>query len=143
MLVHIGGKYVCSGCSGVNFYAGIQKATRGGDEFIGYKMARYAHKNRVDGFCFPFNFYDYKRPPRYRHEKWSRVMLILQALESMRNQSIFFKKIWNTKIIQCVERGEHEAVQPMKYSPYYHLKLFHALDGKRVDYGQLYAQLKG
>lgn len=127
-----GEKFACFGCFGVNPYAGLQKTSRGGWEFIMYKMRRYAEKNRVGDLKFPFTFYDYPRPARYDADKWSKVMMILQALESMRNQALFYEKTFDPKIIQAVERGIHEAVQPPHFTPYYHLMNFHPFDGKPI-----------
>lgn len=127
-----GEKFACFGCFGINMYAGIQETTRGGWEFIMYKMHRFAEKNRMGDLKFPFTFYDCKRPARYNEYKWSKNLMILQALESMRNQCIFWERTFDPKIIQAVERGEHEAVQPPRYTPYYHLINFHPFDGKAI-----------
>ena len=123
--------FACFRCFGVNLYAGIQATTRGGSEFIAYKMQRLAAKNRVEDLKFPFNFYQYERPYRYNQDRWSRALLILQALESMRNQSIFYEKVYDVKIIKSVERGEHKAVQS-PYTPYFHLINFYSFDGKPI-----------
>ena len=127
-----GEKFACFGCFGVNLYAGLQKTTRSGDEFITYKMYRFVEKNRVGDLKFPFTFYDYPRPTRYNSDKWSKNLMILQALESMRNQCIFWGRIFDPKIIQAVERGLHEAVKPPAFTPYYHLNHFHSFDGKAI-----------
>ena len=128
-----GEKFDCFGCFGVNLYAGIQETSRGGWEFIMYKMHRFAKKNRMGELKFPFNYYGHHpRSARYNSDKWSKNLMILQALESMRNQALFYEKTFDPKIIQAVERGEHPAVQPPHFTSYYHLMNFHPFDGKLI-----------
>jgi len=129
-LIFNGKQFLCFQCAGVNPYEGIQTTTRGGYNFIAYKMARFAAKNGVEGFHFPFNFYDYERPKRRRCEKWNRAIKILQALESMRNQSIFFGKVWDTAVIKSVENGTNEYLQ---CSVYELREYFYPFDGKEIN----------
>ncbi len=124
-LIFANGAFTCFKCAGINPYAGIQKTTRGGYEFIGYKMQRYAKKNGVTGFCFPFDYRDYERPKRYRWERWHAVMKVLQELESMRNQSIFFEKIWSAETIRSIEKGTNEY---MRLPVSLHLEYFYPYD---------------
>ena len=130
-LVQNGGIFACFGCAGVNPYRGIQTTTRGGDQFIAYKMQRLAQKCGIENFRFPFLFWEYERPKYRKSERWCKVLLILQALESMRNQSIFFGKIWNVDVIKSVETGKNEY---LRLPAIYHLKYFYPYDGKpQVD----------
>lgn len=129
-LVFDGKAFVCVKCAGINPYRGIQTMTRGGYKFIGYKMARYAEKHGVEGFHFPFDYHDYERPKRRRREHWNKTMKVLQALESMRNQAIFFKKIWDAKTIQSVESG----MNPYLELPILNLLLYmYPFDGKPIN----------
>lgn len=129
-LVWNGKMFLCFKCAGINPYEGIQKSTRGGDEFLLYKMERYAHKRGVEGFHFPFWYGDYERPKRYNQAKWETTMKVLQALEGMRCLSIFFGKIWDAKTIQSVENGTN----PHLSRPILHLALYwYPYDGIPVD----------
>jgi len=139
ILAYNGEKFTCFKCARINPYAGIQTTTRGGDVFISYKMARYAKRHGVKDFRIPFKYHEYERPPRYKYEKWDKTMRVLQALESMRNQSIFFEKIWNVKTIRSVERGEDEALQ---LGVFYHLTYFHPFGGESVDTDTLWDRIR-
>ena len=138
-----GALFACFKCANINVYAGIQTTTRGGYDFLSYKMLRFAKKNRVEGFKFPFDYRDYDRPPRRNRKQWDRAMLILQALESMRCQCIFFEKIWDAKTIQSVERGEHELLElPVML----HVMYWYSFDDKPIDTTKLpckYTDTKG
>lgn len=131
--------FCCRRCSGIKAYRGIQNTTRGGCEFITYKMNRLAAKHGIV-IKYPFNYAEYDRPPRKRREPWEKTMVILQALESMRNQSIFFGKVWDTAIIKSVENGTNEY---LRFPAFFHLKYFYPFDGKEIDRGKLNEVIRG
>jgi hypothetical protein len=81
--------FCCMECFPVNVYRGIQQTTRGGSDFITYKMERYAAKHGITIKAYPFIYLEYERPKRKWVENWHKHILILQALESMRGQAIF------------------------------------------------------
>lgn len=129
-LIWNGNAFVCFKCAGVNPYEGIQKTTRGGDEFLLYKMVRYAHKHGVEGFHFPFWYGDYERPKYRNRARWDMTMKVLQALEGMRCLSIFFGKIWDAETIRSVENGTN----PHLNRPILHLALYwYPYDGIPID----------
>lgn len=97
----------CRNCCPENSYRGIQNTTQGGDAFIAYKMERFAEKVGIGAFEYPFDYLQHPCPKQKHHSKWDRNLSILQAMENMRSQSIFFKKIWNTKTIRSVENGKN------------------------------------
>ena len=114
---------------------GIQYTTRGGYQFIEYKMDRFAQKHGIENINWPFWYLEYVKPKRHRWERWERTLKILQALESMRNQSIFFGKIWNSATIRDVERGTNEYLQRLLME----LMLYwYPFDGVPVDMSKLY-----
>lgn len=130
MLVWNGKAFICFKCAGINPYEGIQKTTRGGYDFLLYKMQRYAYKHGVEGFHFPFWYGDYERPKHRNRAHWDRTMKVLQALEGMRCLSIFFGKIWGAKTIQSVENGTN----PQLNRPILHLALYwYPYDGIPID----------
>ena len=129
-LIFNGTIFTCFSCAGVNPYAGIQQSTRGGETFITYKMYRYARTHKIEGFHFPFSFYDYPRPKRRNPQKWHDAIKILQALENMRNQSIFFSRVWNVKTIRSVERGTNAY---LTLPVLYHLEYFYPYDENLIE----------
>jgi hypothetical protein len=129
-LAYNGRIFACFKCIGVNPYEGIQKTTRGGDDFIAYKMERYAQKRGVESFHYPFYYWDYERPKRRNVKQWDTTMLILQALESMRNQSIFLGKIWSAATIRSVEKGTNPYLQ---LPAIHHAKYWCPFDGKPLN----------
>jgi len=133
-----GAKFACFRCVGVNPYSGIQTTTRGGDEFIAYKMQRFAEKHRIENFRFPFDYCEYPRPYRRKAEKWHNAIKILQALESMRFQSIVFGKVWDAATIKSVENGTNPY---LSYSVNLLCKYCYPFDGKAVNVGELYEKL--
>ncbi|HCG36162.1 MAG TPA: hypothetical protein DER23_07450 [Clostridiales bacterium] len=134
----------CIKCSGINAYEGIQHTTRGGYDFIMYKMERFAAKHGIkvetkDEFQkgllqYPFDYRDYNRPYRRKREPWEKALKILQALESMRTQSIFFGKIWDAETIRSVETGKNKYLE---YPLPLLLKYLYPFDGKQVDTSKL------
>lgn len=98
----------CSECCSLNFYRGIQNTTKGGDAYIAYKMQRFAQRCGIGKFEYPFDFRKYPRPKGKHKIKWEKNLAIMQSLENMRSQSIFFNKVWDSKTIQSVEQGKNK-----------------------------------
>ena len=100
--------YKCHHCCALKPYYGIQNTTKGGYEYLGYKICRFANKCGISKVKFPFNYYDYPKPKGKHQDKWNRNLKILQALENMRMQSILYNKIWKSKTIKSVEQGKNK-----------------------------------
>jgi len=100
--------FKCVNCCTVKPYRGIQNTTKGGDEYLGYKMERFAIKVGIGSFDYPFDYLQHFCPKGKHKDKWNKNLSIMQALENMRTQSIFFNKIWNQKTIQSVESGKNK-----------------------------------
>ncbi len=98
----------CSNCCSVNPYKGIQNTTKGGEAYLEYKMERFAMRCGIGEFEYPFDFRKHPRPKGKHKEKWNTNLAIMQSLENMRSQSIFFQKIWNSKTIQSVEQRKNK-----------------------------------
>lgn len=98
----------CSECCSINLYKGIQNTTKGGEAYLEYKMNRFAMRCGIGEFEYPFDFHKYPRPKGKHKENWNTNLAIMQCLENMRSQSIFFQKIWNSKTIQSVERKKNK-----------------------------------
>lgn len=93
---------ICRTCIPINVYKGMQHTTKGGCDYITYIMGRFAQKNGIDFKRHPFHYYEYDKP-KYKHwDKWRDSLTIMQALANMRFQTIFMKKIWDTKTIDSV-----------------------------------------
>ena len=101
------GLFSCSKCSSAKQYRGIQNTTKGGDDFIAYKMLRFSMKVGIGQFNFPFDYAEHPKPKGKHSDKWNKNLAIMQCLENMRFQSIFNKKIWDLKVIQSVEQGKN------------------------------------
>ena len=104
------GCFCCPKCCSKNFYKGIQNTTKGGYEYISYKMERFAEKSGIGRFEYPFNYEQHPKPKNKHRDKWERNLAIMQALENMRSQSIFFDRIWDSKTIQKVEQGKNKCL---------------------------------
>lgn len=105
-LYDLNGRLYCRSCipSNRSPYAGLTHVTKGGRLDINYRMHRLAKKYDID-IKMPFYYYDYPKPKGCSHYKWEFVMRQLQALENMRNQSIFCKKKWKTRTIRSILDG--------------------------------------
>ncbi len=101
------GFYRCIHCCSVNPYKGIKNTTKGGDDYIAYKMQRFAVKCGIGQFDFPFDYSKHPKPKGKHLDRWEKNLAIMQCLENMRTQSIFYKKIWKLKVIQSVEQGKN------------------------------------
>ena len=102
--------FKCVKCCSIKPYNGIQNTTKGGYEYISYKMERFAEKSGIGRFEYPFDYEQHPKPKNKHRDKWERNLAIMQALENMRSQSIFFDRIWNSKTIQKVEQGKNKCL---------------------------------
>lgn len=105
------GGFRCFKCCSVSPYKGIQNTTKGGDDYIAYKMQRFAIKNGIGQFDFPFDYAKHPKPKGKHSDHWKKNLAIMQGLENMRTQSIFFNKIWKQKVIQSVEQGKNKLLE--------------------------------
>jgi hypothetical protein len=105
--LYIEGKRLkCRNCSSMNKYWGIQNSTKGGFIDITYRMLRVAEKQDIK-LKFPFDYTDFLLDKRERKKDFRKTIRVLQALENMRVQTIFFKTTYPTKIIRLVLDDEH------------------------------------
>lgn len=105
------GGFRCFRCCSVSPYKGIQNTTKGGDDYIAYKMQRFAIKSGIGHFDFPFDYAKHPKPKGKHSDRWKKNLAIMQGLENMRTQSIFFNKIWKQKVIQSVEQGRNKLLE--------------------------------
>lgn len=103
--------FKCADCIGLNLYRGIQNGTKGGYSELRYRMERYAAKNGITIKSYPFNFAEYNDDPRSEKPRFQRALKILQALENMRGQNIFFKTTYKPGEIKAVLTGKHPNLQ--------------------------------
>lgn len=101
-LYFINGLAKCRECIPQNVYRGIQHTTIGGTDYISYKMHRYAKKNGINIKKFPFMYYEYEKPKFISGDRWCDKLIVMQALENMRFQTIFCKRIWSKRTIDSV-----------------------------------------
>lgn len=97
-------------CSGVNPYYGMQNNTKGGYDEIAYRMRKYADKVGIQ-FSFPFNYLDFVLDARTHKKKFRDSVKVLQALENMRFQALFYKTRYSSKLLSQVIKGEHPILQ--------------------------------
>lgn len=100
--------FKCVQCTSANPYEGIQNTTRGGCDYLEYKMERFSIIYGIGQFEYPFDYKQHQKPKWKHRDKWNKNLAIMQALENMRQQSIFFNKIWNTKTIKNVISGKNK-----------------------------------
>lgn len=103
-----GNLFRCSDCCFVNPYKGIQNTTKGGYDYIAYKMQRFAIKCGIGRFDFPFDYSKHPKPKGKHKDKWEKNLAIMQCLENMRFQSIIYNKMWNPITIRSVEQGKNK-----------------------------------
>ena len=103
--------FKCADCIGLNLYRAIQNGTKGGYLELHYRMDRYAAKHGIAINKWPFSFFDYVDDPRFGKADFKRALKILQALENMRGQNIFFKTIYKPETIKSVLTGKHPNLQ--------------------------------
>lgn len=95
----------CRQCSGIR-YKGIQDTTKGGYDEIAYRMKRYARKHDID-FDFPFTYLAFANDKRCNKQKFRHCLVVLQALENMRFQTLFYKTRYTSKLLNQVISGKH------------------------------------
>lgn len=98
--------FICDKCAGINLYKPIQNGTKGGYIELSYRMERYAAKRDIS-FDYPFDYAQFADDPRSDDAAFRQSLLILQALENMRSQNIFFKTVYSQKTIKAVLTGKH------------------------------------
>lgn len=99
-------QFACDKCAGINLYKPIQNGTKGGYLEISYRMERYAAKKNIR-FEYPFDYIQFTSDPRINSVAFQQSLLVLQALENMRSQNIFFNTVYNPKTIKAVLTGNH------------------------------------
>ena len=97
----------CATCGKINQYADIQNSTKGGEREIRYRMMRFAAASGIVISEWPFNYKNYVNDKRIKTTAFRRKLAILQALENMRGQNIFFKTTYKPETIRAVLRGNH------------------------------------
>lgn len=102
--------FKCAWCGKINLYAGIQNGTRGGERELEYRMMRFAAANDITILKWPFHYLNYIKDKRINRPSFRKKLAILQALENMRFQNIFFEKVYPQKVIRSVLKGEHPAL---------------------------------
>lgn len=96
----------CRKCAGINPYYPIQFTTKGGYAELEYRMRNLAAKHDIT-FTLPFDYQAFLFDQRLQKESFQEVIRILQALENMRAQSIFFNKTYPARHIKAVLMGRH------------------------------------
>lgn len=93
---------VCRDCYPLPVYSGIKNVTPGGYKYIAHRMHSFAKANGIQIKRFPFIYLEYEKP-KYKHfEKWHDAITKLQALENMRNQAVFFRKIYPLEVVNSI-----------------------------------------
>lgn len=106
-LYYVRSKWCCTSCGEYNPYYGIQNTTRGGYLELHYRMERFAKDSGIEIKKWPFSYLDYMEDPRVGRRKFQQALKILQALENMRFQDIFFHRRYSSKTIKRVLDGTH------------------------------------
>lgn len=96
----------CQNCADLKPYYGIQYTTKGGYVELEYRMRRYSLKHDIR-FAYPFDYEDFLFDSRMEKESFRCKIKILQALENMRQQAIFFKSTFTPKQIKAVLSYKH------------------------------------
>lgn len=104
----------CRKCSGIR-YKGIQDTTKGSYDEIAYRMKRYANKHNID-FDFPFSYLAFANDKRCNKQKFRQYLTVLQALENMRFQALFYKTRYTSKLLNQVISGKHPLLQLLALS---------------------------
>ena len=112
-LYFFGNGFRCASCGGINPYRGIQNGTESGERELAYRMMRFAAANGIRIKSWPFNYLDYMDDRRINRGSFRKKIAILQALENLRFQNIFFKRVYSQGIIRAVLKGEHPAVKKL------------------------------
>ena len=107
VVLYLSGKgWTCHTCCPVSPYAGIQKTTKGGADEIAYRMDRYANLKGIS-FDFPFSYTAFALDDRTRQEGFRNSLKVLQALENMRSQALFFGSRYTVKDFRQVTTLKH------------------------------------
>jgi hypothetical protein len=101
--------FICRKCHPSNIYKQIQNTTKGGYDYISYRMKQFAASRDIIIKKFPFHYLDYAfEKPKYKHmDKWVENINILQALENMRFQTIAYNKKWDAETVKSVIDGKN------------------------------------
>lgn len=100
-----GDELLCSDCYPLPVYRGIKNVTPGGYDYIQYRMHRLANNEEIRIKRMPFCYLEYLKPKYKHYDKWEWALKRLQALENMRNQAIFFQKVWKKEVVRSVLEG--------------------------------------
>lgn len=106
-LYFVGNGFKCATCGKINLYTGIQNGTKGGERELEYRMMRFAAAHEIGEIEWPFDYRNYIFDTRMSRTSFRRKIAILQALENMRSQNIFFKTVYSQKAIKAVLTGKH------------------------------------
>ena len=111
VVLYLSGKgWTCRTCCPVSPYEGVQNKTKGGADEIGYRMKRYAIKKGIR-FEHPFSYTAFALDDRISLEAFRKDLKVLQALENMRTQAIFFGRRYTAAQIRQVTRGKHPLLE--------------------------------
>ena len=98
--------WMCAKCAGINPYAGVQTTTRGGADELLYRMQRFAFQKGIS-FDFPFDYIRFVKDSRVKKQSFRDALKVLQSLENMRTQALFFNKRYNAGLIRQVITLKH------------------------------------
>jgi hypothetical protein len=103
----LNGHLLCRSCYPINVYRGIQNTTKGGCDYISYKMYRFGMSHGFEFERHPFHYYNFDMPKYKNRNKWLLNLTIMQALANMRFQTIFCRRIWDTNTLKSVLSGKN------------------------------------
>lgn len=107
VVLYLSGKgWTCRTCCPVSPYEGIQNKTKGGADEIGYRMKRYANLKGIS-FDYPFSYTAFALDDRTQQEAFRNSLKVLQALENMRSQALFFGSRYKVTEIRQVTTLKH------------------------------------
>lgn len=107
VVLYLSGKgWTCRTCCPVSPYEGIQNKTKGGADEIGYRMKRYANLKGIS-FDYPFSYTAFALDDRTQQEAFRNSLKVLQALENMRTQALFFGSRYTVKDFRQVTTLKH------------------------------------
>lgn len=112
-----GNRLLCRTCGNIPVYRGIQNSTKGGYTEIEYRMERFAGKHDIE-FTYPFDYMNFLLDERVHSRGFRDKLRVLQALENMRFQCIFFRSKYGTRTVRSVLTGRH----PLLLNKYVTLK---------------------
>lgn len=112
ILYYIQNSFMCAECGHYNPYKDIQNSTKGGSSELQYRMNRIAEKVGIK-IQYPFDYFQVLTDPRASNKKFNEQIRVLQALENMRSQAIFYKIIYGNSIINQVIKGVHPLMEKL------------------------------